>query len=114
VQAVLDNTHIGMIKKFAGQAAVTDEAVGQCLEQTRSVMTTSHKLYVRYVRHALRSGQITPPYPFEGHSMNDETLINARARLQELLAMPPRHIDEAIRDRVFQNTSGLLARLRNY
>jgi len=114
VQAVLDDTHIGMIKKFATPAVVTDEAVGQCLEQTRSVMKTSHKLYVRYVRHALRSGQITPPYPFEGHGMNDETLINARARLQELLERPPRHIDEATRDRVFQNTSGLLARLRNY
>lgn len=114
VQAVLDNTHIGMVKRFAGQPTVTAETVTECLEQTRRVMGTSHKLYVRFVRRALRSGEITPPYPFESSGMVDETLFRAQERMQELLSLPPHHLDRETIDRVFQEVPGLLTRLRDY
>jgi hypothetical protein len=76
-------------------------------------MGTSHKLYVRFVRSALRSGEITPPYPFEGEDMMDETLFRARERMEEILSLPPHHIDRGSVDRVFQEVPGLLTRLRN-
>jgi len=114
VQAILDNTHVEMVKRFVKQPTVTTDRVSECLEQVRRVMGSSHKLYVRFVRSALRSGEITPPYPFEGKGMIDETLLRARERMEEVLSMPPRHIDRASIDRVFQQVPGLLTRLRDY
>jgi len=114
VQAVLDNTHIGMIRRFVKQPMFTDDMVSECLEQIRKVMATSHKLYVRFVRNALRSGEITPPYPFEGKEMVDETLLRARERMEEILSLPPRHIDKETTDIVFQQVPGLLPRLRDW
>jgi len=113
VQAVLDDTHIGMVKRFARQPTVTNERVSECLEQTRRVMSTSHKLYVRFVRSALRSGEVTPPYPFESKDMVDETILRARDQMEKILSLPPRRIDEVTIDRVFQQVPGLLARLRD-
>jgi len=114
VQAVLDDTHIETIKRFVKQPTVTSDRISECLAQTRRVMGTSHKLYVRFVRSMLRSGEIAPPYPFEGKAMVDETLILARERMEELLALPPHHIDSATVGRVFQEIPSLLTRLRNY
>jgi len=76
-------------------------------------MGTSHKLYTRFVRSALRSGEITPPYPFEGEDMVDETLLRARERMEEILSLPPSHIAREVVDNVFREIPGLLARLRN-
>ncbi len=112
VQAILDNTHIGMMKRFVRQPIVTADRVSESLEQIRRVMGTSHKLYVRFVRSALRSGEIAPPYPFEGKDMVDETLFRVRERMEEILSLPPHHLDKATVDRVFQQVPGLLTRLR--
>ena len=112
VQAVLDDTHIGMVKRFARQPVVTEETMAECLEQVRKVMSSSHKLYVRYVRRVIRSGEITPPYPFESQGVVDETLVMAQARMQQLLALPPRHIDRETVNRVFREVPGLLSRLK--
>ena len=114
VQAVLDDVHIGMVKGFVKQPAFTADTISECLEQVRKVMCTSHKLYVRFVRRALHSGEITAPYPFEGKGMTDETLLRARERMEEVLSLPPRHIDRVTIDRVFQQVPGLLSRLKDY
>jgi len=114
VQAVLDDAHIDMVKRFVRQPSVTADRISECLEQVTKVMGTSHKLYVRFVRSALRSGEIAPPYPFESQGMVDETLLRARERMDEVLALPPRHIDKATIDKVFREIPGLLTRLRNY
>jgi trimethylamine--corrinoid protein Co-methyltransferase len=113
VQAILDDVHIGMMKRFVKQPVVTEEGISECLGQVRKVMGTSHKLYVRFVRTALRTGQIAPSYPFECKEMMDETLVQARVRMDEILSMPPSHIDKNTVDRVFQQVPGLLTRLKN-
>jgi len=113
VQAILDNAHIGLVKRFAQQPIVTEAAVNECLSQTRKVMTTSHKLYVKYVRGLLRSGGITPPYPFEGQDSIDDTLLRAQERLQEIEALPPHHIDAETASEVFSQVPGLLSRLKD-
>ena len=113
VQAVLDDTHISMVKRFIKQPTVTPDRVSECLEQVQRVMGTSHKLYVRFVRRALHSGEIAPPYPFESKDMVDGTLFRARERMEEVLALPPRHIDKGTIERIFQQVPGLLNRLRD-
>jgi trimethylamine--corrinoid protein Co-methyltransferase len=114
VQAVLDDTHISMVKRFVKQPTITADTVSECLEQVRRVMASSHKLYVRFVRRALHSGEIAPPYPFQGKDMVDETLLQARERMEEVLSRPPRHIDKASIDQIFQQVPGLLTRLKDY
>ena len=113
VQAVLDNAHISMVKRFVRQPMVTTGRISECLEQIRRVMGTSNKLYIRFVRSALRSGEVAPPYPFEGKDMVDETLFRARQRLEEILSLPSSHIDGEVVDKVFQEVPGLLTRLKN-
>jgi len=113
VQAVLDDAHIGMVKRFVRQPVVTTDRISESLEQIRKVMGTSHKLYARFVRSMLRSGEIAPPYPFEGKDMVDGTLFRARERMEEILSLPPSHIPGQVVDKVFQQVPGLLVRLRN-
>ncbi len=113
VQAVLDDVHIAMVKRFVRQPTVTADEISESLQQIRKVMDSSNKLYVRFVRSALRSGAITPPYPFEGEDMVDETLLRARDRMEEILSMPPPYIASEVVDKVFQEVPGLLTRLRN-
>ncbi len=113
VQAVLDDAHIGMVKRFVRQPVVTTDRISESLEQIRKVMGTSHKLYTRFVRSMLRSGEIAPPYPFEGKDMVDGTLLRARERMEEILSLPPSHIPRPVVDKVFQQVPGLLVRLRN-
>ena len=96
-----------------GVVHITTDGISECLEQVRRVMGTSHKLFVRFVRGALRAGEIAPPYPFEGKEMVDETLLKAQERVEELLSLPPCHIDKGTTDMVFKQVPGLLTRLRN-
>jgi len=112
VQAVLDNTHIEMVKRFVKLPSFSKVDIDECLQQVERVMRTSHRLYVRYVRKALRSGEIAPPYPFETKGLIDETLLQAREHMYGLMALPRRHIDEDIINRVFEKVPGLLTRLR--
>ena len=113
VQAVLDDVHIAMVKRFVRQPTVTADEISESLQQIRKVMDSSHKLYIRFVRSALRSGAITPPYPFEGEDMADETLLRARDRMEEILSLPPPHIASEVVAKVFQEVPGLLTKLRN-
>ncbi len=115
VQAVLDDAHIGIVKRFVRQPTVTTDRISESLEQIRKVMGTSYKLYIRFVRSALRSGEIAPPYPFEGEGkdMVDKTLFRARERMEEILSLPPSHIAGQVVDKVFQEVPGLLTRLKD-
>ena len=113
VQAVLDDAHIGMIKGLARQPVFTDSTIPEVLEQTRRVMTSSTKLFTRFVRSALRAGEIAPPYQFESRDMADETLFRAQERLNEILSLPPNHIEKEIVEKVFQQIPGLLKKLQN-
>ncbi|MFC2071468.1 trimethylamine methyltransferase family protein [Chloroflexota bacterium] len=113
VQAVLDDAHIGMIKGLVRQPVFTDSTISEVLEQTRRVMNSSTKLFTRFVRSALRSGEIAPPYQFESGDMADETLFRAQERLDEILSLPPNHIEKEIVEEVFQQIPGLLKKLRN-
>jgi trimethylamine--corrinoid protein Co-methyltransferase len=114
VQAVLDDSHIAMVKWFLSQPDLSDDSIDECLEQVRRVMGSSHRLYVRFVRSALRSGKIAPPYPFESKGMVDETLLRAAEKMDELLALPPKHIDAQTGEKIFKEVHGILPRLKEF
>jgi len=114
VQAVVDDAHIGMVKSLLRAPRVDEAEVTASLEQIQQVMATSQKLFVRYIRPKLRSGEVTLPYPFEGDKVTDDVFIRAYERMQELLRRPVEHIAPEVTRRIFQEVPGIFPRLNIY
>jgi trimethylamine--corrinoid protein Co-methyltransferase len=112
LQAVLDDVHFQMIKFFLKPPRISPAEVGASLKQMKEVLGTSQKLYIRYIRHMLRSGQISLPYPFETDDGADKVLLLAHERMKQLISQPVEHIDSATIDRIFQQIPGILPRLK--
>ncbi len=114
LQAVLDEAHFQMIKFFLRQPRISQADIDDTLKQVREVVATPQKLYIRYIRPMLRSGQLSMPYPFEGDAETDNVLALAYDRMKQLLSQPVEHIDPATTSRVFQEIPGILPRLNVY
>ena len=109
-QAVLDDAHFQMIKFFLKPPRIDETEIAESLKQIREVVATPQKLYISYIRKAMRSRQISPPYPFEGDRETDDVFALAHKRMHELLARPVDHIDPATTARIFEEIPGLLRR----
>jgi trimethylamine--corrinoid protein Co-methyltransferase len=114
LQAVIDDAHFQMIKFFLKPPQIDEQNIAESLKQIRDVVETPQKLYINYIRRVMRSGEIAMPYPFEGDGERDAVFELANDRMQELLAKPVEHIDEAIAKKIFHNIPGLLPRLNVY
>ncbi|MCL0029859.1 trimethylamine methyltransferase family protein [Dehalococcoidia bacterium] len=114
LQAVLDDAHFQMIKFFLRQPRVSQAEIDDTLKQVREVVATPQKLYIRYIRPMLRSGQLSMPYPFEGDGETDNVLALAYERMKQLLSQPVEYIDPATTSRIFQEIPGILPRLNVY
>ena len=101
LQAVLDDAHFKMIKFFLTPARMDEEEVAKVLKQVREVAATPQKLYIRYIRPVMRTGEISSPYPFESDGEADDVFYLAYERMQELLARPVENIDEATTAMIF-------------
>ena len=112
VQAVLDNEHIGMIKRFLASPRLSKEDMEGALVQIDKVMASSQKLYARFVRKSLRSGRIYSHYPFEGRDSDDSVIDMALERMDQLLLRPAKSLPEETEARVFAEVPGLLSRLK--
>lgn len=112
VQAVLDDAHISVIRKLASYPKVTDESATEIISQVRKTMTSTTRLFTRFARTALRSGDIALPYPFESKDMTDETLLRAIEKTEEIMKKPPNHIESNTLDDVYDKVPGLLTRLK--
>ena len=71
-------------------------------------------MFTNYIRPVLRSGEISPPYPFESDDDSDSIFYLAYRRLEELLARPVEPIDPDTTARIFREIHGLLSRLNVY
>jgi len=114
LQAVLDDAHFQMIKFFLKQPQIGEKEIDETLKQIREVVATPQKLYVRYIRSVMRTGEISAPYPFEGDGESDNVFVLAHERMNELLAKPVQHIDPGTTSKIFQEIPGLLPRLNIY
>ena len=83
-------------------------------QQIKDVAATSQKMFINYIRPVMRSGGISPPYPFEGDGESDAVFAMANKRLEELRAKPVEHIDADTTARIFKEIPGLLPRLNVY
>ncbi|MFC1893449.1 trimethylamine methyltransferase family protein [Chloroflexota bacterium] len=114
LQAVLDDAHFQRIKFLMRQPRISPAELDEALKQVREVVTTPQKLYIRYIRPVMRSGELSAPYPFEGDLKSDNVFALAYERMKELLARPVEHIDPATTARIFQEVPGILPRLNVY
>jgi len=114
LQAVLDDAHFQMLKFFLRPPRISENEIAETLKQIREVVVTPQKLYIRYIRPVMRSGEISVPYPFEGDGESDNVFALAYERMNELLAKPVEHIDPATTSKIFQEIPGLLPRLNVY
>ena len=114
LQAVLDDAHFQMLKFFLRPPRISENEIAETLKQIREVVVTPQKLYIRYIRSVMRSGQLSMPYPFEGEGESDNVFALAYERMNELLAKPVEHIDPATTSKIFQEIPGILPRLNVY
>ncbi|MCK9274246.1 MAG: trimethylamine methyltransferase family protein [Syntrophales bacterium] len=111
LQAVLDDAHFKMIKFFLQPARCDEGEIDAMIRQIRDVAATPQKLYIRTIRKVLRSGLLSPPYPFEGSADKDEVFARANDRMEELLKKPVEHIDKKTTEKIFKEIPGILPRL---
>jgi len=114
LQAVLDDAHFEMLKFFLRPPRIDQSEIEKTLKQIREVVATPQKLYIRYIRPMMRSGQLSAPYPFEGDGERDAAILLAYNRMKELLQKPVEHLDEATTARIFNEIPGILPRLNVY
>jgi trimethylamine--corrinoid protein Co-methyltransferase len=114
LQAVLDDAHFQMLKFFFKTPRIDSQELDVVLKQIRETVATPQKLYISYIRPLLRSGEISPPYPFEGDMESDDVFALAYQRMNQLLEKPVEHIDEKATARIFKEIPGLLPRLNIY
>jgi len=114
LQAVLDDAHFQMLKFFLKPPQIGQPELAETMKQIKEVVATPQKLYIRYIRQVMRSGEISAPYPFEGDGESDDVFALAYQRMNELLARPVEHIDPDTTARIFQEVPGLLPRLNVY
>ena len=114
LQAVLDDAHFQRIKFFLKSPRINERELDTVKKQIREVVATPQKMFINYIRPVMRSGEISPPYPFEGDGDSDSVFALANERLQELRARPVEHIDPDTTARIFREIPGLLPRLNVY
>ncbi len=114
LQAVIDDSMFQRIKFFLKQPRLEEKDFAEIMKQIREVVVTPQKMYIRYIRPAMRSGELSPLYPFEGDGNKDSTFELAYERMQELLAKPVPYIDPQTTSRIFSQIPGLLPRLNVY
>ena len=111
LQAVIDDAQFQRIKFFLKAPKIGEPELAETQKQIEAVVATPQKMFISYIRSAMRRGEIMAPYPFEGDSGDDNVFALAYKRLQELRAKPVPHIAPDIVKEIFKEIPGLLPRL---
>jgi trimethylamine---corrinoid protein Co-methyltransferase len=114
LQAVLDDSYFTHLRYFLREPKVGREEIETIKKQIVDTFATDQKMFISYIRPVMRSGELCPPYPFESKDGSDSVFELADKRVQELLAKPVEHIDEATTERIFKEIPGLLPRFNVY
>lgn len=103
-QAIMDDAHIGIIKRIMQQPAVDAQRQQQVLQMVREVMQTDHKTFVYNLPLPTRD-DVYVRYPLE-HEHG--ALRAAHDRYNEILAMPRKTLPKEIRQDIIKHIPGLL------
>ena len=108
-QAILDNAHIGMIKRVFCPPDVSEENIAQNLAVIRKVMASPHRLFARYARKRLHSGELYIAYPLEsGCDHRDETMDRAKEEKSRIEMISAKTLPKAVQEQIFAEVPGIL------
>jgi len=111
-QAVLDNAHIGMIKRVYREPNVTDESIEDNLKIIRKVMKSPYRIYAKYARKQLHKGDLYLEYSFESDREDmDETMAKAKEEKERILSLPVKRLPEDVRNKILEEIPGILEKL---
>lgn len=113
-QAVLDDAQIGAVKHMLTKPVMDENALEEAFSQISEVMGTSHKLYARYTRKGIRSGEIFPPYFFETKGDEDRAVLEAHRKRLELQERETHHLDARVVEAIFSEIPGIVDRVNPY
>lgn len=105
-QAVLDNAHIGIVKRIFAEPDVTDAKKDEMLRQIRVVMRTEHKTYMYHLPLPSKDSVYTN-YPFE--TADGDTIWAAHLRYEEIMNMQKSRLPEEILKEIMKNIKGILS-----
>ncbi len=113
-QAVLDDAQIGAVKRILARPRMDGDALAEAVMQIEKVMATPHKLFARYARKGIRSGEIFPSYFFETKEDADMAVVNAHKRRMELLQREPHHLEQDTVEKIYREIPGIVGRINPY
>jgi len=104
-QAIMDNEHIGIVKRTLSATNICQDNRQQVLEMVREVMATDHKTYMYHLPLPTRD-PVYVRYPLE----NDEggALFAAHQRYQEIMDRPRNPLPGEVQDEIVAKVPGVL------
>ena len=109
---MLDNEQIGKIKHCLREPKVDEAEIHDVLKTVKKVMASSHRLYARFARKAMRRGDVSDPYRFEAKGLEDKVLENALDYMAKLEAEPAEHLDLAVQEQILKEIPDILPSLK--
>jgi len=109
-QAVLDDAHIGLVKRTLVDPAVNETTQAEVLAQVRDVMHSSHKTFMYHLPLPSRDN-VYAQYPLE--DSEGGALLAAQKRRLELNDQPRKHLAESVRRDLAEHIPGLLPATRD-
>ncbi len=110
-QAILDNAHIGIIKKILEEPEIDKELKEKVISGIDKVMDSPYRIFSRSARKYMRSGNMYMGYPFEGGEEKDNTMLRVKEETERLMEQPRSCLPENIRNEVYNQVPGILPRL---
>ncbi len=104
-QAILDDAHIGLVKRTLGAPGVEAGRREEVLSLVREVMASSHKTYMYHLPLPSRD-PVYPRYPLEDNEAG--ALAAAQRRYREILERPRNQIPVELRNEILQSVPGVL------
>jgi len=104
-QAVMDDAHIGMVKKQLGGPSVSKEDRDSVLELIRSVAATDHKTYMYHLPLPSRDN-VYISYPLEDKEKG--ALFAAHNKYKEIMQMPRKQLPKEIQKDIISEIPGVL------
>jgi trimethylamine--corrinoid protein Co-methyltransferase len=105
VQAVMDDAHIGIIKRMLVDPPIAEDARKKVLEMVREVMETSHKTYMYHLPLPTKE-DVYVRYPLE--DTEGGALMAAHKRYTEIMEKPRNQLPEEIQKEIRNKIPGVL------
>ena len=106
-QAVMDNEHIGIIKRMLVDTNVSEERSAGVLEMIREVMKTDHKTFMYHLPLPTRE-PVYAHYPLE--DKEGDSLYAAHQRYREIMDMPRNNLPREILNEITAKIPNILTK----